>query len=607
MIQAIKKFNPKCKYVLIVFFALLCAKSYTQHDELLINVRNRDVTSLNGKWRYLLDINKKSMGFEHNRIPKSKTDFHEYNFPTSDWLYVPGDWNSQRDFLLFYEGRIWYQKDFTYSLPENKKLFIWFGATNYLAEVYLNGVSLGIHEGGFTPFNFEIPDSLLKTNNNLVVSVDNTRKQDGIPPFETDWLNYGGITRDVYLVEVDDSYIRDYKLSLEDHASKKISGHVQLDGEKLQENVAISIPALNKTIEGKTNDKGRWEFSFSASGLKLWSPGSPNLYKVEIITPSDTLVDKIGFRTIKTRGTDILLNGKPIFLRGICVHEVNPLGTGRGWSEESSRVTLERARDLNCNFIRISHYPHNEYMALLADEMGLLLWEEIPLYWSVDWENQQTYQFAEDMMTEMMTRDQNRASVIIWGLANETGNNPPRNAFLKNLARHAREFDNNDRLLSAALFINHEKSTKYHKVVDDPLGEYLDIISVNEYFGWYQGLPSIIDSITWEIDFNKPFMFSELGAGALQGFHGDSLTRWSEDYQASFYKETFKMLEKIDKLRGVSPWLLSDFKSPRRLFPFIQDFYNKKGLISERGDRKEAFYLLQEYYEEKQNKDLLRK
>lgn len=585
-----------------IFILLLCFLSIqlnAQSDHLLINIRNRDVTSLSGKWRYLMDVNKKSMGFEKNKVPLTKTDIHEYNFPTSDWLYVPGDWNSQKDFLMFYEGKVWYQKDFTYNLPENKTLFLWFGAANYITEVFLNGVSLGSHEGGFTPFNFEIPDSLLKTKNSLVVSVDNTRKQDGIPPFETDWWNYGGITREVYLVEEAKTYIRDYKLSLSDHIRKSIKGYIQLDGENKQEKIILSIPELDKKVEGETNTSGRWDFSLTSNELQLWSPESPKLYQVNLITERDTLVDNIGFRVIETKNTEILLNGRPIYLRGICVHEENPLGTGRSWSEESSLITLKRAKDLNCNFIRLSHYPHNEHISLLADEMGILLWEELPLYWSVNWENQETLQFAKKMASEMVVRDQNRASVIIWGLANETGINDARNQFLIELAEHIRDIDSHDRLLSAALFINGKKSTKYHKVVDDPLGNYLDIICVNEYIGWYHGLPSLIDSITWEVEFDKPFMFSELGAGALQGFRVDSLTRWSEDYQASFYKETFKMLDKINTLRGISPWLLSDFRSPRRLFPYIQDYYNKKGLISERGEKKEAFYLLQEYYKNK--------
>ncbi len=586
------------KFLTICIFAVLSSGLFAQHPNLITNIRDRDITSLSGKWRYLLDINKKSMGFEHTKIPVNKWDIHEHNFPGSDWLYVPGDWNSQRDELNLYEGKLWYQKYFTYKLPEKRRLFIYFGAANYKTEVFINGTLIGQHEGGFTPFNFEISDTLLSDQNSIVVAVDNTRESSGIPPFETDWWNYGGITREVFLVETPEVFIRDYLVSLKKEDRNTIEGYVEVSPNISEKLVTIEIPELSLIVEGKTNKNGRLLFNKKAEGIELWSPGSPKLYKVQIKSDMEVITDKIGFRTIKTMGSEILLNGQPVFLKGICVHEENPLGKGRAWSEEHARVLLERAKELNCNFVRLAHYPHNEHMVKLADEMGIMIWEELPLYWAVDWDNDQTYMLAEQMATEMITRDKNRSSIIIWSVANETGNNTDRNIFLGKLIEHTRQLDNT-RLISAALLIDHKNSDKYTKVVNDNLGDIVDIISVNQYYGWYQGLPDIIDKINWKIEFDKPFFFSEFGAGALQGYHGDSLTRWSEEYQEYYYRETLEMLDRVDKLRGISPWLLVDFKSPRRLFPFIQDYYNKKGLYSERGEKKKAFYLLRNYYYEK--------
>ncbi len=585
------------KYLLFkIIILVLTTGAFAQHESLIINIRNRNVTSLNGKWRYIPDINKKNMGFEHTKIPEKKWDIHEHNFPSSDWLYVPGDWNSQKEDLKFYEGKLWYQTYFFYDLPKDKRLFIYFGAANYKTTVFVNGVHLGTHIGGFTPFNFEISDTILKKRNSLVVSVDNTRDVNGIPPFETDWWNYGGITRDVYLAEFNNVFVRDYLVELKKGTNNVIQGYVQLSNALPDVEIDIFIPEKSKHIKRKTDEKGRFQFESRIPGLMLWDVKNPKLYDIHIKVKDNLLHDKIGFRSIEAQGNDILLNGKPVFLRGICIHEESPLREGRAWSAEDALILLNRAKELHCNFVRLAHYPHNEHMYRLADEMGLMVWEELPLYWSVNWDNKQTYQLAENMLTEMITRDKNRAGIIVWSMANETGDNPARNRFLSNLIAETRRIDDS-RLISAALHINGKESDKYTKVVNDKLGKQLDIICVNEYFGWYQGLPGIIDSINWDIQFNKPFLFSEFGAGALQGFHGDSLTRWSEEYQDYYYKETIEMLDRIPELRGITPWLLVDFKSPRRLFPYIQDFYNKKGLYSERGEKKKAFYTLMKYYQ----------
>jgi len=181
-------------------------------------------------------------------------------------------------------------------------------------------------------------------------------------------------------------------------------------------------------------------------------------------------------------------------------------------------------------------------------------------------------------------------------MANETDISESRNTFLKKLIDYTKAKDNT-RLISAALLVHGDGATKNKRVVDDPFGENADIISVNQYTGWYgKSLPDGLKKLEWEIKFDKPFVFSEFGAGALGGFHADSLTRWSEEYQAWYYRETLNMCERIDQLRGMSPWILVDFQSPRRRLPYYQDGFNRKGLISSEGKKKKAFYILKEYY-----------
>jgi len=198
----------------------------------------------------------------------------------------------------------------------------------------------------------------------------------------------------------------------------------------------------------------------------------------------------------------------------------------------------------------------------------------------------------------MITRDKNRASVIIWSMANETPVSADRTDFIKRMIETTRQLDP-VRLVSAALERRSKEGSANTQVVEDPLQEYVDIISFNEYIGWYDGLTEKCKSAEFEIKFDKPVMVSEFGGDALQGNHGSKDARWTEEYQEELFKESVKMLDKIPQLRGMTPWILADFRSPRRLLPNIQDGWNRKGLISETGDKKKAFFVLQDYYKRK--------
>lgn len=232
-------------------------------------------------------------------------------------------------------------------------------------------------------------------------------------------------------------------------------------------------------------------------------------------------------------------------------------------------------------------------MARLADERGILLWEEVPVYWTIQWGNPQTLANAQNQIREMITRDKNRASVIIWSMANETPVSDARNTFLRQLVETARALDDT-RLISAAMEVHYDGSKR---ILDDPFGAYTDIISFNQYHGWYGGNPNDFPKLEWEVKYNKPVFVSEWGGGAQYGFHADEETVWSEEYQAHLYEKTLKGINNIPGLSGFSPWILADFRSPRRPLPIVQDMWNRKGLISEGGHKKMAFGVLQRYYE----------
>jgi len=505
-------------------FVLACISvSAQQSTPLITNIQGRDTVSLNGSWQVIIDpyetgyydyrFQPRDDGYFKNTKPKSPSDLVEYDFDSSSQLQVPGDWNSQDQRLLFYEGTLWYKKSFDYQKKDRKRLFVYFGAANYVADVYLNGEKLGRHEGGFTPFNFEITSLVKDKDNFLVVKVDNKRRRDAVPTLNTDWWNYGGLTREVRLVELPSLFIEDYFLQLGKGSLDEVQGFVKLNGASAGESLSIEIPEARLKQTVTTDSRGLAQVRFPAK-LQLWTPENPKLYEVVISSARDSIRDRIGFRSIEAKGADLLLNGKPIFLRGISIHEESPLRGGRAFSDDDARMLLGWAKELGCNFVRLAHYPHNENMVRLADQMGIMVWAEIPVYWTILWENQETHKNAQNQLEELITRDRNRAAVILWSVANETPVSEPRNAFLKSLIDSARTLDPT-RLVTAANERHYaDPSTQ---VVDDPLGQYLDVLGCNEYVGWYDGLPEKADGLTWKVTLNKPLVISEFGADALFG------------------------------------------------------------------------------------------
>jgi len=563
-------------------------------SSLIANIPGRTTVSLDGAWHVIVDpFENGKERFSQDAKPKDKSDLVEYSFDLSPVLNVPGDWNTQREALMFYEGPVWYRKEFNYRKREGTRVFVYFGAANYRAVVYVNGEKQGGHEGGFTPFNFEVTSALRDGGNFLIVEVNNTRRPDGVPGMRFDWWSYGGITRDVELVEVPEVFIQDYWVQLARGSENEVSGWVQVNGAKSSQKVTLEIPEAHVRESFSSDANGRASFRFTAK-LELWSPEHPKLYDVILTSGGEIVRDQIGFRTIEVQGAKILLNGKPIFLRGISMHEEAPFREGRAFSPEDAQTLLGWVKELGCNFVRFAHYPHNENEIRLADRMGLLVWSEIPVYWDIDWSNPATMANAQAQLRDMIARDHNRAAVVLWSLSNETPVKPERLTFLKRLAQDARELDST-RLITSAL--NHTDNTGAdERTLSDPLGEVLDVLGLNEYLGWYGGRPEDADKLQWKLTWNKPLIVSEFGGGAPYGRHGDADERWTEEYQENLYQHQLGMVERMPNLAGMSPWVLMDFRSPLRMLPGVQDYHNRKGVISNRGQRKMAFYTLQKFY-----------
>ena len=583
-------------------------------DPALHNIYGRQHQLLDGRWSYIVDpyetgyynyrrqpydqLEGGSGGFYDDRKQKDKGDIVEYSFDGSPTLAIPGDWNSQDPKLENYEGTVWMRQQFSAAPKEGKRYFLYFGAVNYEAHVYLNGKKLGSHKGGFTPFQFDVTGKLKPGQNTVIVKADNTRHQDDIPTMSTDWWNYGGITRDVLLAEVPETHIADYQIQLAKGDMRRIEGFVQVDGPQRAQEVTVTIPEAGIRTTVRTGADGRAAISIPLAGrqLRYWSPEDPKLYGVTLAAAGDRVEDRIGFRTIVTKGQDILLNGKSVFLRGVSVHDENPLIPGRLRGTGDMRMLLQWAKEMNCNYVRLAHYPHSEEMTRLADEMGLLVWAEVPVYWTISWQNPAVFDNAKQQLTDMIVRDRNRASVVIWSIGNETPVSPVRTDFMGRLADTVRSLDTT-RLVGAALEV-HRKGAEI--TLEDPLADKLDLVSFNEYAGWYWASNADMLNYRFNIVANKPVVITEFGADALGGYHGDSDTRWSEEYQDQLYRNQFKMLDAIPGLRGMTPWVLVDFRSPRRPHPYFQDFWNRKGLLTQSGKKKMAFHTLKAYYDQKQ-------
>ena len=580
----------------------------------------RPALSLNGEWHVipdpyqtgLYDFHKheiKNGWFMNQKAKPGDTGPIDYDFAKSPTLKVPGDWNTQKPEFFYYEGLMWYEKDFTYEPKPHTRAFLRIGAANYESAFWVNGQKVCEHEGGFTAFNCEVTSAVHSGSNFVIAVVDNTRHEDAVPTTQTDWFNYGGLTREVSLITVPEVFIDQYDIHLSSTDPGTIEGWVHVRGGSPGAVVVLGIEELKLNATGTIDANETAKFKFRVNGLERWSPELPKLYEVRIATlpsrnsmlqsiESDYVSNNIGFRTIETKGTEILLNDKPIFLHGVCIHAEAPYRTGRAYSDKDAETLLGWTKEMGANFVRLAHYPHDETMLRAADRMGILVWSENPVYWAVQFDKPEVYAKAQSQLDEEIGASRNHAAIILWSMANETPLNDARTKFISSLAAHARQLDPT-RLITAALLVHTEANgPRSTKIVDDPLGQYLDVIGTNEYIGWYEQHPETADTTDWKIAYQKPLIMSEFGADAKAGLHGRPDERWTEEYQANVFNHQLGMLNRIPQLRGMSPWILMDFRSPRRPLPGIQDGFNRKGLISDQGQKKQSFFILQKAYKE---------
>ncbi len=569
----------------------------------LVNTDGRKTESLNGQWNFSVDwydtCRRAKWFTETTHDAAGRPLPLDWDWEAWDRMTVPSCWNLEREDLHYFEGSGVYTRKFRY-VPEieSERAFLRFEGAAYRATVFLNGQLLGTHDGASTPFCAEI-SGIVKEDNRIIVVIEAKRRADRVPMDNTDWFNYGGLYRDVLLFRTPPVFIKDWFVRLvPDGTFSNIAVDVTLAG---KDGNAISNAALASEVRFRIPElgldaaipvvNGKGSAVFRAKP-ELWSPLTPRLYNVELSAPScaDTVTDRIGFREIKVNGRDILLNGKSVFLKGICVHE-DHFEKGKSTDEKIIRSTIAHLKELHGNYLRLAHYPHDARFAKIADEEGVMLWAEVPVYWAIAFDNPATYADAENQLSELVLRDRNRASVIIWSVGNENADTDARLSFMSRLASRARFLDGT-RAISAACLINHEKLA-----IEDRLVDSLDIIGVNEYYGWYDPdfgkLPRILENSNP----SKPVVLCEFGGGARIGQRGSADELFTEDMQKRIYEKQVAVIGSCSYIKGTTPWILYDFRCPRRLNRF-QEQFNRKGLIdSDRVTKKLAFKVMADFYD----------
>jgi len=572
----------------------------------LINTAGRDTESLDGIWNFSADwydaCRRENWYLEKTTDSCGREIPHDWDWNIWDKVEVPSCWNMQNEKLFYFEGSGIYTRTFTYTAKkQSERVFLRFEGAAYRTTVFLNGFCLGTHDGASTPFSVEAT-GILKPENRIIAVIECRRRSDRLPMENTDWFSYGGLYRSISIIRVPQVFIKDWFLRLlPDGTFSKAAIDITVEGttEKNDGTAHLSIPELNfeKDIaiqEGKGSDI----FSIHPN---LWSPTNPHLYTVTIsFSPNgnksntvDCITDKIGFREIRVNGRDIFINGKPLFLKGISVHE-DHITLGKTTNENIIRSTIQHLKELNGVFLRLAHYPHDPRFARIADEEGVLLWEEIPVYWAIAFQNPDTYTDAENQLSELILRDRNRASVIIWSVGNENPDTDARLSFMTQLVNKAKNLDAT-RPVSAACLVN-----KKDLIIDDRLAEQLDIIGINEYYGWYEPDFNELPLMLKNSNPQKPVIITEFGGGALACNHGSDTEYFTEEKQKWIYEQQIKVLDSCQYIKGCTPWILYDFRSPRRLNRYQQGF-NRKGLIgSDRVTKKAAFAVLSQFYKNKE-------
>jgi beta-galactosidase len=569
-------------------------------------VPSRDDTLLGDGWRF-------------SKADAAGAEAPAFDDGTWESISVPHTYNAldgQDGGGDYYRGVAWYRRRFEAPADmSGRRAFLGFDAANTRADVYLNGVLLGSHSGGFSAFRFDATEALVPGENVLAVKVDNASSAD-VPPLQADFTFFGGLYRDVHLTLTNDLH-----LDLLDHgssgvylktgnvsaASADVSARVRVTNSGTAAQVAdvvlsvldgagTSVATLTTSASVPPGETLELPLSGTIDSPHLWQGRSdPYLYsaRVELTrggSPVDSLTQPLGFRSFAVDPElGFTLNGQPYDLHGVNRHQDR---LGRGWAIGKPEHDEDMAQivEIGATAIRLAHYQHADYFYELCDRMGMLVWAEIPLV-DATTDSPAFTDNARQQLTELIRQSQNHPSIVVWGIGNEQRmSDAPSNALLASLAELVRAEDDS-RLSTYAHCCGADTS---------PLTKHADLVGYNYYYGWYMGNYDQVGSWADGLRISQPglrFSLSEYGAGASVLQHEDPPRQPSptalfhpEEYQSALHESTWLALAARPFIWGKFIWNMFDFASDGRNEGDTPG-RNDKGLVTyDRQTKKDAFY-----------------
>lgn len=579
--------------------------------------------SMDGMWKFHLD--ERSVGENEGWID---------GIPGEEMIPVPAsfqDFYTEKD-IREYTGDFWYETDFF--VPgewEGREILLRFGAATHRASVYVNGILITEHEGGFLPFSAKVTTVVrYDSYNKVVVKVNNELNCTNLPCGETitlpngkkmskpyfDFFNYAGLQRSVYLLALPGESIVDFDLDYAIHGKNaEVSYQIRTNGEH-----AVQLALFDAKGHCVAQKDGK-EGVLYVENARLWQVRNAYLYRLRIrIMDGEELIDEyeqeIGIRTVKVEGTDILINGEPVYLKGFGKHEDSDI-VGRGFSIGIMKRDFELMKWIGSNSFRTSHYPYSEEIYQMADREGFLIIDEVPavgmfqslMNFMEASTGKQTAFFEKETtpvllkahlraIEEMIARDKNHPSVVAWSLLNEPETtNEAAVPYFKEVFDLANKLDMQKRPRTFALIMNSLPDTcKCY--------QFSDIIALNRYYGWYMkgGYEICVaeelfrkEMDAWkEKKLNKPFIFTEYGADTLASEHKLPSVMWSQEYQDEYLKMTHEVFDSYDFIKGEQIWNFADFQTTEGI---MRVNGNKKGVFTRQRQPKDIAYKLKERWE----------
>ena len=568
----------------------------------------RQVKSLNGIWRFRRETHF-GQGFEERWYERPLESIVEMPVPASynDITVDPE--------LRDHTGWVWYERDF--SIPADwmeKRLVLRFGSVTHHAIVYVNGMEVTTHKGGFLPFESELNGCVVSGKNRLTVAVSNLLDQDCLPfglvrdaepadyserkkiqEYQFDFFNYSGIHRPVKIYTTPQYYIRDITVTT---GMDGTTGTVHYNIQTSDEFEPLTVTLLDET-GNPVAAANETEGTLTVKNAHFWDVRAAYLYELDIRSGEDHYTLPVGIRTIAVTEKQLLLNGKPIYLKGFGKHEDSDI-RGKGLDEALNVRDFELMKWIGANSFRTSHYPYSEELMQMADRQGFLVIDEVPAVGMHFWSEQEvfvpghvdvrTLEHHKQVLTELYQRDKNHPSVIMWSVANEARTRESEALpYFTEVTAHIRSLDPT-RPITNVMCEGPDVDT---------VSQLYDVLCINRYYSWYENtanLASIYPKLTaefrrWHEKYHKPVMMSEYGADTISGLHKLPEVIFSEEYQAAYYRENNRALDDCDFVVGEHLWAFADFMTA---FGLRRVDGNKKGVFTRQRQPKSAAFVIRD-------------